>query len=172
MRTYLSHKSTLFGLGILGLLIAMTGSATAASMITGFQIKNNTVSTKDIKNNNVKSFDIRDKSVKPKDLAPAARGFTGYQVVFAETGAINQNEGGSVRAICPTGKKAIGGGAAFVGGAVGDSTIGRSNPELFVNGVVAQPTSTNANSWFAFGRNETAQNRRLRVYVICAVASS
>ncbi|WP_193608893.1 hypothetical protein [Nocardioides lijunqiniae] len=50
------------------LVAAMAGGATAAKMITGKQIKNNTVTTKDIKNNNLTSKDVRNSTLTGGDV--------------------------------------------------------------------------------------------------------
>jgi hypothetical protein len=61
----------------IALVVAFTGTATAASLITSKQIKNNSVTTKDVKNKS-----LRAKDFKPGDLPPGpagARGATGPQ---------------------------------------------------------------------------------------------
>jgi hypothetical protein len=59
-------------LGILALVIAMTGSAVGASLITGKQIKNSSITGKDVKNKSLTKSDFRG-SVR------GARGLTGAQ---------------------------------------------------------------------------------------------
>jgi hypothetical protein len=54
-------------------LTAGTSGAVAGAMITGKQIKNNSVTTKDIKNNNLTGGDIADGSISAADLAAADR---------------------------------------------------------------------------------------------------
>jgi hypothetical protein len=43
----------------IALLVACTGTATAATLITGKQIKNNSVTTKDVKNKSLRAGDFR-----------------------------------------------------------------------------------------------------------------
>ena len=62
------------------LVFAVTGTATAAGLITGAQIKdnsvgspdirNNSLATQDVKNNSLTSLDVRDGSLKMSDFAP------------------------------------------------------------------------------------------------------
>jgi hypothetical protein len=54
-------------------LTAGTSGAVAGAMITGKQIKNNSVTTKDIKNDNLTGSDIADGSVSSADIAAADR---------------------------------------------------------------------------------------------------
>lgn len=54
-------------------LTAGTSGAVAGAMITGKQIKNNTVTTKDIKNNNLTGADVADGSLDTADLSGAVR---------------------------------------------------------------------------------------------------
>ena len=57
-------------LGILALVIAMTGSAVGASLITGKQIKNSSITGKDVKNKSLTKSDF-------KGSVRGARGLTG-----------------------------------------------------------------------------------------------
>ena len=59
-------------LGILALVIAMTGSAVGASLITGKQIKNSSITGKDVKNKSLTKSDF-------KGSVRGARGLTGAQ---------------------------------------------------------------------------------------------
>lgn len=56
-------------ISVLALIIAVgTGSAFAASQITGKNIKNNSLTTKDLKNNGVTSGDLRNATVSSADI--------------------------------------------------------------------------------------------------------
>ena len=59
-------------LGILALVLAMTGSAVGASLITGKQIKNSSITGKDVKNKSLTKSDF-------KGSVRGARGLTGAQ---------------------------------------------------------------------------------------------
>ncbi len=56
-------------IAVLGLLVVVSVPAWAA-LITGADIKNNTVTTKDIRNNTVTTKDIRDGTIKQADMRP------------------------------------------------------------------------------------------------------
>ena len=58
---------------LIALALAVTGSATAASLITSKQIKNNSVTSADIRNNSVTSRDIRNRTIGLVDISTAAR---------------------------------------------------------------------------------------------------
>jgi len=55
------------------LVIALGGTSYAAAMISGADIKNNTVTSADIKNNTVKSKDVADKSLAIKDFKASTK---------------------------------------------------------------------------------------------------
>ena len=67
-------------LGILALVIAMTGSAVGASLITGKQIKNSSITGKDVKNKSLTKSDF-------KGSVRGPRGLTGAQGPPGATGA-------------------------------------------------------------------------------------
>lgn len=56
------------------LVVAMTGSAMAGSLITGGQIKNGSITGYDIKPGSITGAQIKDKSLRPKDLAKPLTG--------------------------------------------------------------------------------------------------
>ena len=60
-------------LAALALLVAMSGSAVAGSMITGHQIKNGTVTGADVKNKSLKGLDVKDGSLTLDDLSATDR---------------------------------------------------------------------------------------------------
>ena len=113
-------------LGIVALVIAMTGSAVGASLITGKQVKNSSLTGKDVK----------DKSLTKKDFKGSVRGATGAPGPTGPTGAtgaqgppgpsdlstITDNfgtldvaagavDGGTLS--CPAGMKIVSGGGEF-----------------------------------------------------------
>jgi hypothetical protein len=53
-------------------VLALTGTATATALITGAQIKNNTVSSLDLTNNSVKSVDVANNSLTTLDVKNGA----------------------------------------------------------------------------------------------------
>jgi hypothetical protein len=69
-------------LGIVALVVAMTGSAVGASLITGKQVKNSSLTGKDIKNKSLTKQDFKGSVRGPRGLtgpqgAPGATGATG-----------------------------------------------------------------------------------------------
>lgn len=64
----------LVALLVVMLLVGAASGATAAKMITGKQIKNNSVTSADIRNNTLRSRDIRNGTINRADLAGAVSG--------------------------------------------------------------------------------------------------
>lgn len=57
---------------IVALVFATAGTATAAALITGSQIKDNTVGSVDLKNNGVRSLDVQDNTLTSSDIKDGA----------------------------------------------------------------------------------------------------
>lgn len=55
---------------VLALFVALSGTATAAVLITGKNVKDGTLTGQDIKNNSVASADVKDRSLLAKDFKP------------------------------------------------------------------------------------------------------
>ena len=55
---------------VLALFVALGGTATAAVLVTGKNVKDGTLTGKDIKNNSVASADVKDRSLLAKDFKP------------------------------------------------------------------------------------------------------
>jgi hypothetical protein len=117
-------------LAVVVLLVAMTGSATAARLITGRQIKDGSVTGRDVHNGSLTGGDVRNGSLSADEFegsltgapgpagpqgpagpaGPAgANGVSGYEYVIADViiprlGSAHQD------AVCPVGKRAVGGG--------------------------------------------------------------
>lgn len=156
------------------LVLGSTGGAVAGTVITGKQIKNNTIT----------SVDIKDKSLRTKDLAngtikrlkgtdgdqgeqgpigrPGEQGEPGPQgpaglfdltYVTATSTSVANGQATSVTAICETGKAAISAGAEWVG-----------NDASPVE-VIGDPA--NPDRWTARGTNNGAATT-LRIRVLCA----
>ena len=167
------------------LLFAVTGTATAAGLITGAQIKDNTVgspdlrnnavATQDIKNNSVTSLAVQDGSLKSVDFAagelttgpagpagPAgaagAPGVSGLEIVNVQS-ASDSVSPKVLTANCPAGKKLVGGGGRII------------NQAGFVALDESYPVS--ATSWRLTGTevNPTIGNWYVNAYAICAVVA-
>lgn len=111
---------------LIALVFASAGSATAASVITGKQIKNNTITSADVKNRSLSLGDLTSKarqSLKAKDGsqgpagpqgpagAQGAPGVAGVEIVEASSPSNSSPKG--VVAECPAGKRVIGSGGAI-----------------------------------------------------------
>jgi hypothetical protein len=55
-------------------LTVLGGGSYAARLITGKQIKNNSIASRDIKNNSIESRDIKKRSIRRRDMAPGVLG--------------------------------------------------------------------------------------------------
>lgn len=150
-------------------LTAGTSGAVAGAMITGKQIKNNTVTTKDIKNGTVQSADLS--APLQAGAAPGARPLAGYELVTVLGESVAAGASGSARAVCPAGKQIVGGSGAWFGFGLGDGVLNRVYFEHFENGVASTPTATNANSIRVVGTNDAASSLALKAYAICATTS-
>ena len=149
---------------VCAILLSITGSATAAKLITGKQIKNNSVTGQDVKNGSLASGDLsasaRDAlkgNVGPAGApgapgapgaagAPGPAGPSGIQNITTVKARTELCSGtascsiGVARAVCPSGSKPVsgGGGAVSAGG-------------LFVT--VASSSNGQADGWGAGGDN-------------------
>ena len=145
------------------------GGASAALLITGKQIKDNTVTTKDIKNGTLDTKDMSAKTITslkgargPAGIAGAtgptgpagASGVSGYQLV-SNSAVVTPDTGGEVTATCPAGKRLLSGAASWT-----DSFDGTQ---------VDVDISTTAAT--AFGLNLLTTADTLTVEVICATVS-
>lgn len=166
------------------LALSFSGGAMAAKLITGKQIKDNTVTTADIKDGSLKTGDLSSATVTElqagamgpagpqgpagADGATGPAGATGPQ---GATGAAGTNgvsgleqvtdsvviltgATGSVALTCPAGKKVVGAAADFVSSYL--------------------PTAsrfTNPTSAIAYGKNTGANSDTLRLTITCITAS-
>jgi hypothetical protein len=83
-------------LALLALFVAVGGTATAATVITGKQIRNNSVTGADIRNSSLGNADVRNGSLLARDfrrgqLPRGARGFTGATGAAGARGAAGVN---------------------------------------------------------------------------------
>ncbi len=164
MKTFISRNLTTIVLCSLTLVLATAFSAGAAKLITGKQIKDNTVTTKDIKNGTLRPVDFGAAASAALQGAPGRDGVSGYEVVKvtsepAINGASSTTSTYAI-AVCPAGKHAIGGGANWTGVALG--TVNASYP-------ITYNASGPANAWRADGTNTTPNSTlTLETYVVCA----
>ena len=140
------------------LVVGASGGAVAGAMITGAQIKNNTVTTSDIKNGSLSAKDLSSAartSLKGKTGPQGPAGLAGLEVVESGT-LLGSGEDGYASAACPAGKRPISVTGDWLGG--------------------NQPTGTRlgetlGGSGYAYGINTSVANDTLRVQVLCASVS-
>jgi hypothetical protein len=107
---------------LIALFVALSGSATAALMITGANIKNGTVTGYDLKNGSVTGYDLKTDAVtgaKVKngtlmasdfEAGQLPAGVSGLEVVTGSPTTLFAGQSGYAQAYCPGGKRAISGG--------------------------------------------------------------
>ncbi|WP_374457784.1 hypothetical protein [Nocardioides sp.] len=166
-----SLRRGLPAIAVAALLVAAaaTSGATAALVITGDDIKNNTVTTKDIKNATLTAQDVKDRSLSSKDLrtsvvedlkgatgpaGPAGPpGIFGYQIVTKSV-SLPPLTTTDVTATCPAGKRLLSAGGWLINQYQGAAVIF---------------TETSAT---AAGYNDSdLATDTLTVQVVCAVVS-
>lgn len=167
-------------------VLSAASGAGAARLITGAQIKNNTVTGVDIKNGSLTSLDIAASAraaltgpagpagAKGDAGAPGSPGINGYTLVTGTEQTVPAAASGIpgsnlVRVLCPAGLRVISGGAYVVGGVSGASALTSNQPDA-VNGAQQpiNPNTENANAWSASAKNSGASDSYLRAYAICA----
>ena len=140
------------------LVVACTGTATAATLITSQQIKNNSLTTKDVRNESLRGGDVKDGSLRARDFqagelprgpagatgatgpqgAPGPQGargpqgepgLSGLETVYSESPFDSTSEK-SVSATCPDGKRVISTGYDLAGGKTG------AHPDVLTDVVV------------------------------------
>jgi hypothetical protein len=93
---------------------------------------------------------------------------SGYEVVKVSS-AVDSAAGKSATALCPTGKRALGGGSD-IDGTLASGAV-ESNPGVYLTD--SQPVTVNGQSgWEGVGREDDIgydTNWRIDAYVICAV---
>lgn len=159
----MNRKSTIPALLIAAvlLLVGLAGTATAAKLITGKQIKNNTVTTQDIKNGTLSQKDLNG-AVKGKLNKPAV---VGYEVV-TETVSVPTAGQSTVFVACSAGKLAVGGGADWASTET-SQVIVESAPQKQIGEFFDAPGSDPATAWKVTGEHNSLDATDLHAYVIC-----
>ena len=160
----------------LALFVALAGTATAAKLITGKAIKNNSISSTDIKNRSLLAKDFKRGQLRRGATGatgapgPAGRnGSDGFGVLRYKTTAIDlePSEAGIDFAVCDAGTYPTGG-DAYVINSADESVGGVVNGE----GFSINTTTERLSGWFAEFSNTGATGNTLFVDAICANASS
>lgn len=153
------------------LMVGLAGTATAAKLITGKDIKNNTVTTQDLKNNNLSGADVKDGSLSSKDFNGAVKGkltkpnVVGYEVV-TETVSVPTAGQNTAFVACTAGKVALGGGADWASTET-SQVIVESAPQKQIGEFFAAPDGDVATGWKVTGEHNSLDPVDLTAYVIC-----
>lgn len=154
----------------LALAISLSGAAYAVSTV----LPRNSVGSAQLKNNAVNSAKVRNHSLRAADFAPnqipqgptgpagpqGPAGTSGLQLVSG-SGASNSNSPKSEQQNCPTGKRAIGGGAVLTG----------VTTNTFLT--LSRPTDPGT-GWIAAGRESSGGNPgnwAVQTWAVCATVA-
>lgn len=146
------------------LVVGLAGTATAAKLITGKQIKNSSVTAADIKNGTLGEADLN-KKVKDKLNAPAVKG---YEVV-TQSESIPTAGQGTVNVACTAGKVAVAGGGTWDDSTVSNEIVA-SSPRFVIRGdalLFDEPKPGFADGWMVEGRHNGLDPHTLTAYVVC-----
>lgn len=143
------------------LMVGLAGTATAAKLITGKQIKDNTVTTKDIKNGTLKEADLST-GVKGK---LNKKNVVGYEVV-TDTVSVPTAGQSTVFVACTAGKVALGGGGDWAN-TDNSQVIVESVPQKQIGEFFDAPGSDPATAWKVTGEHNSLDAVDLHAYVIC-----
>lgn len=152
----------------LALAISLSGTAYAVSTA----LPRNSVGPLQLKNNSVDSAKVRNATLRAADFAPGQipagpagpqgpPGASGLQLISG-SGVANSSSPKTQQQDCPSGKRAVGGGAVITG--VGTNT--------FIS--TSRPTDPGT-GWTATGRESTGGNAgswAVQTWVVCVTASS
>lgn len=163
------------------LFVAGAGSATAAKLITGKSIKNNSISSTDIKNRSLLAKDFKSGQLKrgatgvqgPAGAAGRAGG-DGFGVLRYPAGGFSlpPTAAGEVDFfvnVCPAGTYPTGGDAYAIDNS---DEIVRPPDVTIVDGFSVNLTTNRPSGWFAEVVNTTVDTHTLFVDAICANAST
>lgn len=187
-RTTTSQKTRTLGpLALLAaavlLVVAMAGSATAAALITGKDVKNGSLTGKDVKASSLTAkqvkdgslggADVKDGALAEGDLSAGVKGklnapnVAGYEVVTGS--AMVESDGDSTAYVaCTAGKIAVGGGGSFESDIT--SAIEGTTPMKAIRGdaILYAPADPGfADAWAVSGHNGSVELRELTAYVVC-----
>ena len=164
----------------LALFVALAGTATAAKVISGRQIRNNSVTTRDIRNGTLLSRDFRAGQLPagPRPAGPAgppgSGGVTGLTYAGDSaplTAAGTRDDEVYVVAACPPGRYPVGGDAYAVEVTPSDPED-RVDPAVDIADGFTVNAGTNVPSgWFGRATNDSGKAFTLFVDAICTNAS-
>lgn len=166
------------------LVVSMAGSATAARLITGKDIKNNTVTSadlmdqgvksRDLKNNGVRSADVKDGTLGVADLNTAikdklnAPSVSGYEVV-TEKVLVGSGSKDTVYLACTAGNVVLTAGYTWANPDQ-PTTVFDSSPATVIRGdsLLWAPAGDDfADGWVIQGENGGIDPQDLTGYIVC-----
>jgi hypothetical protein len=177
----------------LALFVALGGTSYAVKQLGSNDIRDNSIRSRDVRDNSLGSGDIHNGSLALRDFKPSQRprgtrgktgargprgrtgktgkrgktgktgpaGISGVTVVSKDTARDSNNKSGTAQ--CPSGKRALGGGAILKTGPPGSVAISDSGP-----------SGSTPSGWTAGGievNNATLEPWQLTVYAVCAKAA-
>lgn len=148
-------------MAVVAILLVASG-ATAAQVITGAQIRDNSVSGKDVRNKSLSKQDFKGSVTGPRGLqgprgAPGARGAAGRPGATEVTVRGGSVGLGSSTATCNPGERAVG------GGGVATQPTGYLTGSAPVQGAGETPTA-----WRASAAEASPDRTTVEAWVICA----
>ncbi len=146
------------------LVAALAGTATAAKLLTGKDIKDNSITTQDIRNKGISAKDLKSGLV-GKINAPA---FTGYEVV-TESALVGSGSQDTVFVACTAGKVAVSGGGTFEDTSV-ETALVSSVPQKVIRGdsnLFAPADPGFADGWALTAQHNGLDPQDLEAFVIC-----
>jgi hypothetical protein len=176
----LSHRpSSALIVAVVAVILACAGTATAARLISGKQIKNGSITSTDIKNNSLLAGDFKSGQVPsgprgpegPRGPAgaPGASGTNGFGLLrYPETvSSFSNGESDVVGTPCPAGTYPTGGGAWAADSATGLT----DHPEVITAQGLAFDQAGVGSGYFADVNDVASGNVDVVVDVVCANAS-
>lgn len=140
----------LYLIGVLALVLAMGGAATAGALVTGKQIKDDTITTKDIKNGTLLLQDVKKSEVGKLRGMNGASGINGTNGAKGTNGTngTNGKDGASAFAPPPAGTVIKGGGVLNAEVSAGSAVLREYSSLPFVTSVPLDDFSTGRNLFF------------------------
>jgi hypothetical protein len=171
---------------VIALLVAMSGSAVAASLITGEQIKDGSVQSKDLSKSARANLagvgdgvrgptgpagpagPIGPKGARGADGQDGAPGFTQTTVRRGEAN-VAAHSAGVASAHCLQGEMAVGGGAEFNGADGAIDRIDRTEP---ATGDEVAPDGATPDGWIVRGFNDENVSQVITAFAVCATTGT
>jgi hypothetical protein len=152
------------------LVVGIGGTATAATLITGAQIQDGSVYSRDIANGTLTGTDVKDQSLTPTDFTGSLQGPAGPAGPAGPQGPagvsglqyivngvdIPAGQTQTWGANCPPGKKVVGGGVS-------------SNDPYYARVVESAPQDNGAGWWIGL-RNQNSSTLGAYAWAVCATA--